>query len=145
MVMLFEAHVAVIPVGKPVAVPIPVAPVVVWVMFVRGVLMHKVGVDEAAPTVLIGVGVNVPELVAVPPAVVTVMFPAVFPVGIIAVIWLVLSTVYPAEIPLKLTSVTFAKLVPVITKLFPGQFVVAGVKLVMVGIRYPVSVALSKI
>ena len=29
MVMIFDAHVAVTPIGKPVAVPIPVAPVVV--------------------------------------------------------------------------------------------------------------------
>lgn len=40
------------PPGKPVAAPIPVAPVVAWVILVKGVFMHKVGVEEAAPTVL---------------------------------------------------------------------------------------------
>ena len=49
MVMVLLAHAAVTPVGKPVAVPIPVAPVVVCVILVSGVLMQSVGVDEAAP------------------------------------------------------------------------------------------------
>ena len=38
---------------KPVGLPIPVAPVVAWVMFVNAVLIHKVGVEDAAPAVLI--------------------------------------------------------------------------------------------
>ena len=46
------AHAAVTPAGKPVAVPIPVATVVAWVIFVKAVLIHKVGVLEAAPAVL---------------------------------------------------------------------------------------------
>ena len=41
---------AVTPDGNPVAVPIPVAPVVVCVIFVNEVFIHNVGVDEAAPT-----------------------------------------------------------------------------------------------
>ena len=32
--------------------PIPVAPVVVWVMSVNAVFIHKVGVDEAVPAEL---------------------------------------------------------------------------------------------
>ena len=52
---MFDAHAAVTPVGKPEAVPIPVAPVVVWVIFgVIAVLIHKVGEDDATPTVLFG-------------------------------------------------------------------------------------------
>ena len=39
------------PDGKPVAEPMPVAPVVVWVMLVKAVLIHKVGAEEAAVTV----------------------------------------------------------------------------------------------
>ena len=39
------------PDGKPVAEPMPVAPVVVWVMLVKAVLIHKVGAEEAAATV----------------------------------------------------------------------------------------------
>ena len=48
MVMVSDAHEAVTPAGRPTGVPIPVAPVVVCVMAVRAVLMHSVGVDEAA-------------------------------------------------------------------------------------------------
>ena len=66
IVIVFAAQAAVIPAGKPVAVPIPVVPVVVWVMFVKAVLIHKVGDDEAAETVLSGVTVIVPVAFAVP-------------------------------------------------------------------------------
>ena len=48
--MVFDAHEALTPVGNPVAVPIPVAPVVVCVMFVMAALIQTVGVDDAAPT-----------------------------------------------------------------------------------------------
>ena len=48
------------------AVPIPVAPVVVCVIGVSGVLIHSVGVDEAVPTVLVGVTVIVPVALTVP-------------------------------------------------------------------------------
>ena len=41
---------ALTPDGKPLAAPIPVAPVVVWVIFVKALLIHKVGVLEAEPT-----------------------------------------------------------------------------------------------
>ena len=51
--IVFAAHAAVTPAGKPVAAPMPVAPVVVCVMAVSGVLIQSVGVDEAALTVLL--------------------------------------------------------------------------------------------
>ena len=66
MVMVSDAHEAVTPAGRPTGVPIPVAPVVVCVMAVRAVLMHSVGVEEAAPTVLSGVTVIVPVADTVP-------------------------------------------------------------------------------
>jgi hypothetical protein len=47
IVMVFEANAAVTPAGNPVAVPIPVAPVVAWVISVNTVLIHNVGVDDA--------------------------------------------------------------------------------------------------
>ena len=59
MIVLLD-HAAVTPDGKPVAVPIPVAPVVLWVIFVNAVLIHRVGVLEADETVLAGVTVIVP-------------------------------------------------------------------------------------
>ena len=71
MVIVLDAHVADTPAGKPFApdtplFEIPVAPVVVWVIFVSAVLIQSVGVDEAAPTVLAGVTVMVPVALTVP-------------------------------------------------------------------------------
>ena len=66
MVIVFDAHAAVTPAGNPVGVPIPVAPVVVWVIAVSAVPIQIVGVDEAAPAVLEGVTVMVPVAFTVP-------------------------------------------------------------------------------
>ena len=57
--MVFEAQLAVTPDGKPVAIPIPVAPVVVCVIGVKAVLMHTVGVDEALVAVFVAVTVTI--------------------------------------------------------------------------------------
>jgi len=65
-VIVFDAHAAVTPAGKPVAAPMPVALAVVWVIAVRGVLMHNVGVDDAALTVMLAVTVIVPVALTVP-------------------------------------------------------------------------------
>ena len=46
--------------------PIPVAPVVVCVMSVKAVLIHKVGVEDAAPTVFAGVTVIIPVAFTLP-------------------------------------------------------------------------------
>jgi len=54
MVIVFEANEAVTPAGKPVATPMPVAPVVVCVIGVSAVLIQSVGEDEAVLTVLFG-------------------------------------------------------------------------------------------
>ena len=64
--MLLDAQAAVTPAGRPEAVPMPVAPVMVCVMLVSAVLMHRVGVEDAAPTVLSDVTVMVPEAFTVP-------------------------------------------------------------------------------
>ena len=53
MVSTLEAQEAVTPAGSPVAVPIPVAPVVVRVMLVSPVLMQSVGLLEAVPAVFV--------------------------------------------------------------------------------------------
>ena len=60
IVIVLLAHAAVTPAGKPVGVPMPVAPVVVCVIFVKAVLMHSVGVEDAAPAVFAAVTVIVP-------------------------------------------------------------------------------------
>ena len=71
MVIVFDAHDADTPAGKPFApgtplLVIPVAPVVVRVILVSSVLIHKVGVDEAVPDVLAGVTVIVPVAFTAP-------------------------------------------------------------------------------
>ena len=67
MVIILFAHNAVTPNGSPVAVPMPLAPVVVCVILVNAVLAHSVGVLEAAPAVrLFGLTVIVPVAFALP-------------------------------------------------------------------------------
>ena len=66
IVIVLIAHAAVTPAGKPAAVPMPVAPVVVWVIAVNAVLTHNVGVEEAAVTVLFALTVIVPVALTVP-------------------------------------------------------------------------------
>ena len=66
MVIVSDAQAAVTPAGNPVAVPIPVAPVVLCVIAVKAVLIHKVGVEDAAPAVLFGVTIMVPVAVILP-------------------------------------------------------------------------------
>ena len=60
MVMVLDAHEAVTPAGRPVAVPIPVAPVVVRVILVKAVLIQSVGLLDAVPAVFAAVTVIVP-------------------------------------------------------------------------------------
>ena len=66
IVIVLDAQAAVTPAGRPEAVPMPVAPVVVCVMFVSAVLIQRVGVEEAAPAVLSEVTVIVPVAFTVP-------------------------------------------------------------------------------
>ena len=66
IVIVLVAHAAVTPVGKPVAAPIPVFPVVVCVIAVKAVPLHSVGALEAALAVLFGVTVIVPVAFTVP-------------------------------------------------------------------------------
>ena len=66
MVITLAAQAALTPAGRPVAAPMPVAPVVVCVMLVSTVLMHSVGVEEAAldvltSTVIVPVALTVPQ------------------------------------------------------------------------------------
>jgi hypothetical protein len=67
IVIVLEAHAAVTPAGKPVAVPMPVAPVVAIVMLVSAVLIQRVGVLDGAPAVLFAETVIVPVVEVVPP------------------------------------------------------------------------------
>jgi hypothetical protein len=66
MRIVSELNVALTPEGNPVAVPMPLAPVVVCVMVVRALLIQMVGVLDAALVVLSGVTVIVPVADTVP-------------------------------------------------------------------------------
>ncbi len=71
MVIILLAQVALTPAGKPLepeppAFDIPVAPVVVCVISVKIVLIHNVGVLEAAVAVLAAVTVMVPVAFTLP-------------------------------------------------------------------------------
>ena len=69
--MIFAAHVAETPAGKPLApdtplFDIPVATVVAIVMLVNAVLIHRVGDDEGVPTVVFALTVIVPVAFTLP-------------------------------------------------------------------------------
>ena len=64
--MVFPAKAALTPAGKPVAAPIPVAPVVVCVIGANPLSIHKVGVDDGPLTVLSAVTMIVPRALTVP-------------------------------------------------------------------------------
>ena len=66
MVMVLASQAAVTPLGKPVAVPIPVAPVVIWAIGVKIVLIHNVCGPDDGVTVLFGLTVIVPVAFTVP-------------------------------------------------------------------------------
>ena len=66
MVIVFEDQAADTPEGKPVAAPIPVAFVVVCVMFVINVLTHTLGDEEAAEADAVNETVIVPVAFTAP-------------------------------------------------------------------------------
>ncbi len=66
IVMVFEENDGETPVGRPVAVPIPVALVVEMVIAVNGVLTQRVGLLDGAPAVLTGFTMIVPVAFTVP-------------------------------------------------------------------------------
>ena len=71
IVIVLAAQAAETPAGKPLApetpsLLIPVARVVAWVILVSAVLIHSVGVLEAAPAVMSAVTVMVPVALTVP-------------------------------------------------------------------------------
>ena len=121
MVIVLDAHAAVTPAGKPVAVPIVVAPVVAWVIFVNGVFIHNVGVLDAASIVLFGDTVNETKLL-VPFGVVTTTFPEVALVGTVKVILVSVTPLkVPTLVPFMVTEVAPVKAAPVIETVAPTQ------------------------
>ena len=59
IVKVLDDQLALTPFGNPVADPMPVAPVVVWVILVKAVLIHNVGVEDAVPAVLLLTNVTI--------------------------------------------------------------------------------------
>ena len=122
MVIVLVAHAAVTPAGKPVAVPIPVAPVVATVILVKAVLIHKVGeLDAVAAVLTFTVKVSVP--VPVTPFIVTATVPVV-PVPITATICeAVFVVIEVTAVPpiFTLAAVAPAKFVPFIVIEDPAQ------------------------
>ena len=114
IVIVLLAHAAVTPEGKPVGVPIPVAPLVLCVIFVNGVLIHRVGVLKAAPAVLFVDTVNETGLL-VPFGVVTTTFPEVALAGTVKVMLVAVTPLnVPTLVPFMVTEVAPVKNVPVI-------------------------------
>jgi hypothetical protein len=66
IVITFDAHDAINPSGRPVAIPMAIAPVVACVMGVSAAFRHTVGSSEAAPTVLFALTVIVPTAETLP-------------------------------------------------------------------------------
>ena len=66
MVIVLLAQAAVTPAGKFVAVPMPVAPVVLCVILVNAVFIHSVGLLDAVPAVFAAVTVMVPVAFTAP-------------------------------------------------------------------------------
>ena len=71
IVITLATQCALTPAGKPLApvtlsLDIPVAPVVAIVILVNAVLIQRVGVDDGAPAVLLGVTVMVPVAFTLP-------------------------------------------------------------------------------
>ena len=66
ILIVSEAQEAVTPIGRPMGVPMPVAAAVVCVINVSGVLMQRVGVEEAVEAVLASTTVMVPVAFTLP-------------------------------------------------------------------------------
>ena len=81
---------------------------------------------------IVGAAVKLDELVAVPPAVVTLSGPVVTPAGAVAWIEVAEATEKPAATPLNFTALAPVKFVPVIVTTVPAPPFV-GVKLAIVG------------
>jgi hypothetical protein len=66
IVIVLLNHEALTPAGNPVAVPMPVAPVVACVIDVNAVLIQSVGVEDPTPAVFAAVTVIVPVALTLP-------------------------------------------------------------------------------
>jgi hypothetical protein len=114
--------------------PVKVVPVIVTVV--------PAGPFVGVKLVIPGATVKLVELVAVPPAVVTLIGPVVALAGTVALIFVLESTWKTDDAPLNLTATAPVKAVPEIVTLSP-TFPLPGAKLAMLGltVKFPALVA----
>jgi hypothetical protein len=123
---------ALVPLNFTALAPVKFAPVIVTLVPIGPLVGVKLVIDGAG-----AVTVNEVALVAVPPAVVTLIVPVVAPLGAVAVIWVDEFTVnVVALVPLNFTAVAPVKFAPVIVTLVP-MFPLVGEKLAMLGTGVP--------
>jgi hypothetical protein len=106
--------------------------------------MYRPSIVKSSPLEQV-VTVNEPELVAVPPGVVTLIVPLVAPFGTVVEMWLASVTLKVAVVPLNFTLVAPAKFVPVRATLVPTCPLV-GETVAIVGaaaltVKFPAEVA----
>jgi len=125
-VALFTTYVAALPLNVTAVVPVKFVPVTTTPVPTGPVVGVKLVIVGGTTTV------NAFAEVAVPPAVVTEIFPLVVPLATVAVICVALFTANVAALPLNATAVAPVKFVPVITTEVPTT-PDAGAKLAIVG------------
>ena len=148
--IVLAANAAVTPAGKPTAAPMPVARVVAWVIAVRGVLIHSVGVVDGRPTVIFAVTVIVPVALTTPqPPVSGIVYlntPAAVGVPLIVIVLAAKAAVTPAgkptAAPMPVASVV-AWVIAVRGVLIHSVGVVDGSPAVMFAVTVIVPVALT--
>ena len=124
----FTVKLALVPLNPTAVAPVKFVPLIVTLVPTGPLLGAKLAIVGAFETVT----VNALELVAVPPAVVTLSGPVVAPAGTVAVIAVAEFTVKLALVPSNPTAVAPVKFVPLIVTLVPTGPLV-GVTLVTVG------------
>lgn len=108
----------------------------------RRVTAVPIGPDDGESELMDGFTVNVLPLVAVPPALVTVILPVVAPEGTLAVIVVFESASKSAEVPLNFTTVAVLKLVPLMVMPSPTTPLVGEIEVMVAIVPFTVNVEL---
>src|SRR5438093_3212745 len=122
----FTVKLALVPLNRTAVAPVKLVPLIVTLVPTGPLVGVKLEMVGGFTTV------KLPALLAVPPAVVTLIGPVVAPAGTVAVIAVAEFTVNRRAVPMNRTALAPVKLVPLIVTLVPTGPLV-GVKLVMVG------------
>ena len=108
----------------------------------RRVTAVPMGPDDGEKELIDDFTVNVLPLVAVPPALVTVILPVVAPKGTVAVIFVLEFTVKSAAVALNFTAVAVLKLVPLMVMSSPTTPLVGEIEVMVAMAPFTVNVAL---